>query len=90
MGDQNDRTRSRRYCESHDGSRTATFIKFKRDFRTGASAHFMNEDDFSIWQVFDDTHQGGLLGPPIPAPGRSNTNDSIALRATGDVLYLRA
>ena len=26
-------------------------MKFKRDFKTGADAMFLNEDDWSIWQA---------------------------------------
>ena len=61
----------RLYCNTHDGSRTTTFIKFKREFETGASAHYLNDDDYSIWQVLDDTHQGGngATAPALPAAG---------------------
>ena len=69
--DSDDRRGPRLYCSPHDGSRTPSFIKFKREFKTGASAHYLHEDDYSVWTVLDDTHQGGnaLGAPNLPAAG---------------------
>ena len=61
----------RLYCPPHDGSRSDSFRPFHRQFRTGASAQYLSEDDYSVWQVLDDTHQGGNApgAPAIPAAG---------------------
>ena len=44
-------TSNRLFCDPHNGSRSPQFMKFKRDFKTGADAMFLNEDDWSIWQA---------------------------------------
>ena len=70
----------RLYCNPHDGSRSTSFLKFKREFRTGASAHYLNDDDYSVWQVFADTHQGGNA-PGAPAiPGNGVAGHAAAVR----------
>ena len=50
-------------CDAWNGSRSPLFLKFTRDFKTGADAIFLHEDDYSIWQAMKGTDQGG------PAPG---------------------
>ena len=55
----NDSRGPRTYCEPHDGARSPNFLAFKRNFKTGSSAHFLSEDDYSIWQACQDSDQGG-------------------------------
>ena len=49
----------RRLCEPHDGSRTPSFLPFKRNFKTGLDAIFLHEDDYSLWSAVFGTDQGG-------------------------------
>ena len=84
MADQDSNNhRPRRYCDPHDGSRTHYWRVFERNFRVGASADFMREDEHSIWSVIDDTHQMTIAGkiieyiakvPRSRAIDTSNTN----------------
>ena len=39
------------FSDRWNGSRTPGFLKFKRDFKTGMSAVFLHEDDYSLWQA---------------------------------------
>ena len=52
-------------CEPHDGSRSTKFLKFARDFKSGCSAEFAQNDDYSAWIAMTDLDKliGMLLGP---------------------------
>jgi hypothetical protein len=76
-----DKTGPRRYCAPHDGSRSPDFLPFEQNFRVGAMAHFLPEDDYSIWSAIDDTHQGGQANgaPQMPAPGAAGHAKAMRL-----------
>ena len=50
---------NRLFCDAWNGSRSPGFLKFKRDFKTGADATFLHEDDDSLWAAMDDMDAGG-------------------------------
>ena len=81
MADQDSNNhKPRRYCDPHDGSRTHYWRVFERNFRVGASADFMREDEHSIWSVIDDTHQGGLAVGAPALPGHAQAGHAAAAR----------
>jgi hypothetical protein len=69
----------RMYTTPHDGSRSPAFISFHRNFRVGARAHFLPEDDSSVWSALEDTHQGGQAqgAPALPAQGQAGYAGAI-------------
>ena len=57
------------FADKWNGSRTPGFLKFKRDFETGADALFLTDDDYSIWQACIDMDQGGQGAGADALPG---------------------
>ena len=57
-------------CEPHDGSRSTKFLKFARDFKSGCSAEFAQNDDYSAWIALIDLDPGGN-GVNAPTVGAS-------------------
>ena len=49
---------------------------------TGASAFFLNEDDWSLWQACNDTDQGGQAqgADPLPAQGQNGHANAVRRR----------
>ena len=41
-------------CVPHDGSRSPEYLKFRRAFRAGCIAEFMQDDEFSAWAAMQD------------------------------------
>ena len=76
----NDSRGPRTYCEPHDGARSPNFLAFKRNFKTGSSAHFLSEDDYSIWQACQDSDQGGNAAGADPLPGPQQAGYANAVR----------
>ena len=78
----NDSSGPRLYCEAWNGSRAPGFRKFVRDFKTGADAYFLNEDDHSIWQACIDTDQGGQdpSAEPMPGPNQAGYTNAVRRR----------
>ena len=76
----NDGRGPRTYCDPHDGSRTPNFLRFKRNFMTGSSAHFLHEDDYSLWQACQDTDQGGNAAGADAMPGAQQAGHLNAVR----------
>ena len=76
----NDSRGPRTYCEPHDGARSPNFLAFKRNFKTGSSAHFLSEDDYSIWQACQDNDQGGNAAGADPLPGLQQAGYNNAVR----------
>jgi hypothetical protein len=76
----NDSRGPRTYCDPWDGSRSAAFLKFKRDFKAGADAHFLSEDDFSLWSACQDMDQGGGAAGADPLPGPQQAGYTNAIR----------
>ena len=72
----------RLYCRKWNGTRSPDFISWKRDFKTGASAHFLHEDDYSIWQALEDKDQGGqdANAPALPAQGVNGHAQAVRRR----------
>jgi hypothetical protein len=68
-----DNNTTRLICSAWNGSRSPLFAKFRRDFRTGTDAMFLQEDDSSIWSAMDDMDQGGSKpgAERMPAPQQS-------------------
>ena len=64
--DDDDRSRKLFTDSAWNGSRSPEFRKFKRDFKAGANALFLHEDDYSVWQACIDTDQGETILTPIP------------------------
>ena len=73
----------RRLCEPHDGSRTPSFLPFKRNFKTGLDAIFLHEDDYSLWSAVFGTDQGGddPNAPALPAQGQNGYLQAVRKRA---------
>ena len=67
-------------CDPWNGSRTLGFLKFKRDFAAGMGAHFLHEDEYSLWQACIDTDQGGNAQGADPMPGANQNGHTNALR----------
>ena len=68
---------NRLWCDQWCGARNPGFRKFKRDYAAGATATFLHEDDYSLWQAMNDTDQGGLAHgadamPAVNAAGYLN------------------
>ena len=63
-----------------DGSRTPIFLRFKRNFMAGASAHFLHEDDYSVWQACLDQDQGGNAAGADAMPGNQQAGHANAVR----------
>jgi len=71
---------NRMWCDAWSGARSPAFRKFIRDFSTGASATFLSEDDWSLWQAMTDLDQGGQ-GPNADAmPGPNQAGHANAVR----------
>ena len=68
------------FCDAWNGSRTPAFAKFKRDFKTGAHAWFLHEDDYSIWQACTDMDQGGQNPGADAMPGAQQNGHANAVR----------
>ena len=78
---ENSTSGSRLYTEGPwNGSRTPAFLKFKRDFEAGAGAHFLHEDDYSIWQACNDKDQGGQAAGADALPGPQQAGYTNAVR----------
>ena len=75
-----DGARKRLFCEPWNGSKTPGFRKFTRDFKTGADAQFLQDDDHSIWQACIDTDQGGRDPTAEAMPGASQSGSTNAVR----------
>ena len=71
----------RRICEPHDGSRTPSFLIFKRNFKTCMDSIFLHEDDYSLWQAVFGTDQGGddANAPALPAQGQAGHLQAVPL-----------
>ena len=76
----NDGRGPRTYCDTHDGSRTPIFLRFKRNFMAGSSAQFLHEDDYSVWQACLDQDQGGNAAGADPMPGNQQAGHANAVR----------
>ena len=76
--DQN--TKNTLFCDPWNGSRSSGFIKFKRDFKTGAEAMFLHEDDYSIYQCLTDLDQGGQGPGADQLPGQQQNGHANAVR----------
>ena len=65
-----------------DGSKTQGFRKFLRDFKTGANALFLSEDDYSIWQACLDMDQGGnhVNADQLPGPNQAGYANAVRKR----------
>ena len=37
------------FCEPYDGTRSTRYLKFRCDIKNGASAKFLDSDDYSVW-----------------------------------------
>ena len=76
----NDSSGPRLYCETWNGSKTPGFRKFVRDFKTGADATFLQDDDCSVWQACIDTDQGGGDPNAEAMPGSTQAGYTNAVR----------
>ena len=47
--DGNNNNNSKLRCDLHDGSRSPSFLKFCRNFKTAMKAEFLKDDDFCLW-----------------------------------------
>ena len=68
---------NRLWCDQWCGARNPGFRKFRRDYAAGATATFLHEDDYSLWQAMNDMDQGGLAHgadamPAVNAAGYLN------------------
>ena len=45
-------------CEPYDGTRSTRYLKFRRDIKNGASAKFLDSDDYSVWSAMIDMDLG--------------------------------
>ena len=76
-GAQNGDRQPRLYCNPYSGARSPEFLPWKRDFETGADAHFLHEDDYSIWEACTDNDQGSAS---VPLPGQAQAGHLNAVR----------
>ena len=56
------------------------FLKFKRDFKTGSEALFLQDDDHSIWSACTDLDQGGSAAGAEAMPGATAAGYTNAVR----------
>ena len=72
----------RKLCEPHDGSRTTSFLVFKRNFKAPCDSMFLHEDDYSIWMAMEGTCQGGddPNAPALPAQGQAGYLQAVRKR----------
>jgi hypothetical protein len=68
------------FCDPWNGSKTPAFRKFVRDFRAGADAQFLQDDDHSVWQACIDTDQGGRDPLAEAMPGATQAGYTNAVR----------
>ena len=81
-GNRDDNDRNRLFTNAAwDGSRSPGFQKFKRDFKTGAQAFFLNDDDHSIWSACIDADQGGNAVGSEAMPGQQQAGYTNAARS---------
>ena len=80
MSKEDERHSNRLFCDAWDGSRSLGFLQFKRNFKTGMSAHFNTEDDYSLWQACMDTDQGGGAAGADPMPAQGQNGHANAVR----------
>ena len=73
---------NRLFCDAWNGTRSPAFLKFKRDFRAGAAAMFLHEDDYSVWQACCDADQGGNdpSADALPAQGQAGYLNCVRRR----------
>ena len=64
--DGNNNNNSKLRCDLHDGSRSSSFLKFCRNFKTAMKAEFLKDDDFCLWEAMTGYDQGGVHGRPLP------------------------
>ena len=70
----------RLFCTPSKGAREPAVRTFLQDFEACASAYYVQDDEYSIWEALNDTDQGGTDPNADAMPGPNQNGHTNAMR----------